>query len=60
MHLIRRSDPAAHVPRTIARWTWLPVGVAAVSALHYVTPPEHFVLHAIYERLHSVPVVLSA
>jgi two-component system, NtrC family, sensor histidine kinase HydH len=34
--------------------------VAAVSALHYATPPEHFVLHAIYQRSYYVPVILTA
>jgi signal transduction histidine kinase len=34
--------------------------VAAVSALHYATPPEHFVLHALYQRLYYVPVILAA
>jgi signal transduction histidine kinase len=36
------------------------VGVAVVSALHYVTPPERFVLHAVYQRLYYVPVILAA
>jgi signal transduction histidine kinase len=35
-------------------------GVAVVSALHYVTPPAQFVLHAIYQRSYYVPVILAA
>ena len=47
-------------PHNVGRWTWLLTGIAAVSALHYVTPPEHFVLHALYQRLFYVPVILAA
>jgi signal transduction histidine kinase len=34
--------------------------VGAVSALHYITPPSHFVLHAIYQRSYYAPVILAA
>jgi signal transduction histidine kinase len=42
------------------RWVILLGGVATISALHYVTPPAHFVLHALYQRLYYVPVILAA
>lgn len=57
---MRSSDQAAQGPQNVARWTWLLAGVVVVSALHYVTPPAHFVLHAIYQRLYYVPVILAA
>ncbi len=34
--------------------------ISGVSALHYATPPEHFVLHGIYQRSYYVPVILAA
>ncbi len=60
MHLMRSPDRLANGSRDLARWAWLLTGVAVVSALHYVTPPEHFVLHALYQRLYYVPVILAA
>ena len=57
---MRNSDHPARGRGRVARWSWLLAGVAAVSALHYVTPPEHFVLHALYQRLYYVPVILAA
>ena len=54
------SDLVETRRRDVARWIWLIAGVAAVSALHYATPPEHFVLHAIYQRSYYAPVILAA
>lgn len=42
------------------RWLGLLASVAAISALHYNTPPEHFILHALYQRSYYVPVILAA
>ncbi len=44
----------------IARWAFLLGGIAVVSALHYLTPPAHFALHAIFQRSYYVPVILAA
>jgi len=44
----------------LARWIGLLAGVAAVSALHYVTPLASPTLHAVYQRLYYVPVILAA
>lgn len=33
--------------------------VAVVSAAHYLTPPEHFLLHNVYQRLYYIPVLLA-
>lgn len=46
--------------REIVRWLALLAAVAAVSTLHYITAPQHFVLHAIYQRSYYVPVILAA
>jgi two-component system, NtrC family, sensor histidine kinase HydH len=59
-HLMKGSDLVARGSHNGARWASLLAGVAVVSALHYVTPPEHFVLHAVYQRLYYVPVILAA
>jgi signal transduction histidine kinase len=37
----------------------LAVLVAAVSAAHYVTPLENFLLHNVYQRLYYIPVLLA-
>src|SRR5512133_2290292 len=42
------------------RWLLLLGGVAAISGLHYATPPAHAVLHGIYQRAYYVPVILAA
>lgn len=33
--------------------------VAVVSFAHYLTPPEHFLLHNVYQRLYYIPVLLA-
>ena len=33
--------------------------VAGVSLGHYLTPPEHFLLHNVYQRLYYIPVLLA-
>ncbi len=43
-----------------ARWVALLAAVTAVSLLHYVTPADNPALHAIYQRLYYVPVILGA
>ena len=43
-----------------ARWLALLGAVGLVSGLHYATPPVHFILHALYQRLYYVPVILAA
>ncbi|HOC16784.1 MAG TPA: ATP-binding protein [Vicinamibacterales bacterium] len=48
------SDP------TPARWVALLAAVTAVSTLHYVTPAASPALHAFYQRLYYVPVILGA
>ncbi len=34
--------------------------IAVVSALHYLTPPDRFILHAVYQRSYYVPIILAA
>jgi two-component system sensor histidine kinase HydH len=46
--------------RHLLRWLFLLGTVAGISALHYATPPEHYVLHGIYQRSYYVPVILAA
>ena len=58
-------DAAAVHPRTGAgrdgvRWLGLVVAIATISALHYATPAEYFVLHPIYQRLYYVPIIVAA
>ena len=57
---MRSRDWAAPERQSVVRWLALLVGVASVSALHYATPSGHFVLHALYQRLYYVPVILAA
>jgi two-component system sensor histidine kinase HydH len=57
---MRSSNRSLAPTQSFARWSSLLAGVVAVSGLHYVTPPEHFVLHAVYQRLYYVPVILAA
>jgi signal transduction histidine kinase len=45
---------------TPARWVALLAAVAAISTLHYVTPPASPALHALYQRLYYIPVILAA
>ncbi len=45
---------------TPARWAALLAAVVAISTLHYVTPPASPALHAVYQRLYYVPVILAA
>ncbi len=54
------TEQAEPRPQNVARWIGLLASVAAVSVLHYATPPSHFVLHAIYQRLYYAPVILAA
>jgi two-component system, NtrC family, sensor histidine kinase HydH len=57
--MTNQADPTPR-RRGVVRWISLLAAVAVVSALHYVTSPSHFVLHAVYQRLYYVPVVLAA
>jgi two-component system, NtrC family, sensor histidine kinase HydH len=34
--------------------------IAGVSLAHYLTPPEHFLLHNVYQRLYYIPILLAA
>ncbi len=54
------TDSAGPGPRHVFRWLLLLGTVAGISALHYATPPEHFVLHGVYQRSYYVPVILAA
>lgn len=49
-----------HARGSLSRWAGLLTGVALVSALHYATPPEHALLHGLYQRAYYVPVILAA
>jgi signal transduction histidine kinase len=44
----------------LARWIGLLAAVAAITALHFVTPLASPALHALYQRLYYVPVILAA
>jgi two-component system, NtrC family, sensor histidine kinase HydH len=56
------SDPgsSSHGRQDVGRWALLLGSVAAISALHYATPPEHAVLHGIYQRAYYAPVIVAA
>ncbi len=43
-----------------ARLTLLAVSIVAISLAHYLTPPDHFVLHNVFQRLYYVPVLIAA
>lgn len=57
---MRSNGQSAQGSRNLARWAGVLAGVTAVSGLHYATPPAHFVLHAVYQRLYYAPVILAA
>jgi two-component system sensor histidine kinase HydH len=50
---------ASKNPSHRARWAVLVVLVVAISLGHYLTNPEHFLLHNIYQRLYYIPVLLA-
>lgn len=37
----------------------LAVAIAAISAAHYVTPVQHFLLHNVWQRAYYIPVLLA-
>src|SRR5512135_3544070 len=57
---MRDDDRKDERPHHVTRWLGMLAAVSAVSALHYATPPEHFVLHGIYQRSYYIPVILAA
>ncbi len=42
-----------------ARWAVLAGLIVAISLGHYLTNPDHFLLHNIYQRLYYIPVLLA-
>lgn len=46
--------------RDLVRTVAVAVAIAAISALHYLTPPSHAVLHAIYQRGYYLPIIAAA
>ena len=45
--------------RPVFREMVIGVAILAVSAAHYITDPQHIVLHNIYQRLYYIPVLLA-
>ncbi len=54
-----RDRKSPSVQGTRQRLAVLAALVAAVSACHYLTPSEHFLLHNVYQRLYYIPVLLA-
>lgn len=42
------------------RWTALAGSIVAISLGHYLTNPEHFLLHNVYQRLYYIPILLAS
>jgi len=45
-------------PRRV-RWAVLAGLIVAISLGHYLTSPDHFLLHNVYQRLYYIPVLLA-
>lgn len=43
-----------------AKTVWLLVAVIIISLLHYLSPVQYHHLHAIYQRLYYVPIILAS
>jgi two-component system sensor histidine kinase HydH len=62
--MTRSADPtiesAAGARRYFpARTIGIAVAIGAVSIAHYVTDPQHILLHNIYQRLYYIPILLA-
>ncbi len=56
------ASPPAPVPNARPHrmwWVVLAGLIVAISLGHYLTNPEHFLLHNIYQRLYYIPVLLA-
>lgn len=47
-------------PRLRLRAALVVAGIAATSAGHYLTPPEHLLWHNVFQRLYYLPIVYAA
>ena len=52
------ASGASHRP-PLVRAATIAVAVGAVSLAHYLTDPQHIVLHNLYQRLYYIPVLLA-